>query len=109
MKEPLTAKQAADLLGVNASRIRQFILEGRLPATKFGRAWMIEKKDLEKVKDRKPGRPGSGIRLKKRDNRVVIFFRDPHGHRRQITLPKGTTKVKARQIVRKIEKEISPE
>jgi excisionase family DNA binding protein len=32
----LTAKQAADALGVNDSRIRQFILENRLAATKDG-------------------------------------------------------------------------
>ena len=57
MYDLLTAKQAAKLLGVNDSRIRQFILEGRLPASKFANAWMIRRKDLDKVKDRKTGRP----------------------------------------------------
>ena len=57
MSKLLTAKQSGKILGVNASRIRQFILEGRLPAIKFANAWMIQEKDLEKVKDRKPGRP----------------------------------------------------
>jgi excisionase family DNA binding protein len=54
----LTAKQAAKALGVNDSRIRQLILVGRLPAQKFGPVWMIKEKDLSKVADRKPGRPG---------------------------------------------------
>lgn len=53
----LTTKQAAKILGVNDSRMRQFILEGRLPARKFGWAWMIQEKDLDKLKNRKPGRP----------------------------------------------------
>ena len=57
MDKLITAKQAAKILGVNDSRIRQLILKGRLPATKFANAWMIKERDLEKVKDRKPGKP----------------------------------------------------
>ena len=58
MNKVLTVKQAAKILKVNDSRVRQFILEGRLPATKFANAWMIKEKDLAMIKDRKPGRPG---------------------------------------------------
>jgi len=53
----LTTKQAAKILKVNDSRIRQFILAGRLPAKKLGHMWIIKENDLEKVADRKPGRP----------------------------------------------------
>lgn len=53
----LTTTQAAGALGVNASRVRQLILSGRLPATKHGRDWIIKQTDLKKVADRKPGRP----------------------------------------------------
>jgi len=53
----LTTKQAAEILGVDDSRIRQLILAGRLKAEKFGHAWMIRPKALEAVKDRRPGRP----------------------------------------------------
>ncbi len=53
----LTTKQAAEILKITHARVRQLIDKGRLPATKFANAWMIKKKDLEKVKDRKPGRP----------------------------------------------------
>ena len=53
----LTTKQAAKLLKINDSRVRQLILAGRLPAQKFGRDWLIQEKDLKLVEDRKPGRP----------------------------------------------------
>ena len=52
-----TTKQAAKALRVNDSRVRQLILSGRLPAIKIGRDWIIQKKDLKKVENRKPGRP----------------------------------------------------
>jgi len=53
----LSANDAAKILGVHHSRVRVLIREGRLPAQKVGRTWIILEKDLEKVKDRKPGRP----------------------------------------------------
>jgi excisionase family DNA binding protein len=53
----LTAKQAAKILGVDDSRVRVLIREGRLPAQKIGRDWIIMEPDLELVKDRRPGRP----------------------------------------------------
>jgi excisionase family DNA binding protein len=53
----LNTKQAAKILGINASRVRQLILSGRLPAQKLGRDWIIQEKDLKKVSHRKPGRP----------------------------------------------------
>ncbi len=57
MKNYLTTLEAAHILGVNRSRVLQFILNGRLPATRFGWQWMIKKEHLEKLKDRKAGRP----------------------------------------------------
>ena len=54
----ITAKQAAEKLNVNDSRIRQLILSGKLPAEKYGNLWLIDEQDLELVKERKPtGRP----------------------------------------------------
>lgn len=54
----LTAKQAAEKLNVNDSRVRQLINSGKLPAEKYGNLWLIDEQDLELVKDRKPtGRP----------------------------------------------------
>jgi len=42
----LTTSQAAEFLGVTPSRIRQLILENRLPAMKVGRDRLIKKNDL---------------------------------------------------------------
>ena len=53
----INTKKAAELLGVNDSRVRQFILAGRLPAVKIGRDWIIKEKDLKKLDGRKGGRP----------------------------------------------------
>jgi len=57
MTNLLTTSEAAELLGVNASRIRQLVLQGRLPAQKKGRDLFIDENDLKLVADRKPGRP----------------------------------------------------
>lgn len=55
--DELTTKEAAEILGISPSRIRQFILEKRLPATKHGRDLFILKKDLVAMERRPPGRP----------------------------------------------------
>ena len=55
--EMITTKQAAQELGVTLHRVRVLIWEGRLPAKKFGRDWVIRKSDLDLVRVRKPGRP----------------------------------------------------
>ena len=55
--ELLTATQAAERLGVNASRVRALIAAGRLDAQKIGRDWLIEEHALDAVAERKPGRP----------------------------------------------------
>jgi len=48
---------AAQRLGVSQDRVRALIKAGRLPATKLGRDYFIDPKDLTLVKNRKPGRP----------------------------------------------------
>jgi len=54
----LTTKDAAKILGVSDSRIRQLILSGKLHATKYGRDNLIRESDLEAVRIRaRPGRP----------------------------------------------------
>ena len=49
--------QAAKELGVSTARVRQLILAGRLKAAKVGWEWLILPRDLDRVRDRKPGRP----------------------------------------------------
>lgn len=53
----LTAKEAADELGVHQSRIYALVNSGRLPATRFGNALAIKASDIDLIRERKPGRP----------------------------------------------------
>jgi len=53
----LTTKKAAEKLRISYVRVNQLIKDGRLPAEKFGRDYMIKESDLKLVEDRKPGRP----------------------------------------------------
>ena len=55
--EYLTTKEAAEKLGVKIRMVQVLIQSGRLPATKFGRDYMIREQDLKLVEDRKVGRP----------------------------------------------------
>jgi excisionase family DNA binding protein len=69
----LTTRQAAERLGISIPRVHQLINEGRLPAEKVGRDYVIREEDLKLVEDRpKAGRPpkaklptGSKVRKKK--------------------------------------------
>jgi excisionase family DNA binding protein len=53
----LTTKKVAEELGVSLRRVQAMIESGRLPATKFGRDYMIKEADLKLVENRKVGRP----------------------------------------------------
>jgi excisionase family DNA binding protein len=62
----MTTSQAAARLGVSPIRVRQLIGEGRLPAQKMGRDWLIEEANLRLVADRPPGRPSKAAKGKAR-------------------------------------------
>ena len=51
----LTTKQAALILGVNASRVRQFVLAGRLSATKPGRDLVLNRTEVIDFKNNRAG------------------------------------------------------
>ena len=53
----LSCKEAGKILGIDDSRVRVLIRQGRIPAQMIGRTWVINPTDLKLVKDRKPGRP----------------------------------------------------
>jgi excisionase family DNA binding protein len=53
----LSTPEAADALGVTVARVQQLIWDGRLPAQKVGRDYVIQENDLEKVRNRPTGRP----------------------------------------------------
>jgi excisionase family DNA binding protein len=66
----LTTAQVAEKLGVHRTRVNVLIKEGRLPAQRFGRAFLVQEKDLALVSERSVGRPrkqdGGNIRSKGR-------------------------------------------
>ncbi len=53
----LNTKEASEKLNVSAIRIRQLIQQGRIPATKVGRDYVIQESDLKGLAERKNGRP----------------------------------------------------
>ena len=58
MDEMITTSDAATILNLTIGRVRQLIYEGKLPAYRLGRDWLINENDLWKVKVYgKPGRP----------------------------------------------------
>ena len=61
----ITTKEAAGILGVTPIRIRQLIKEGRLPAEKIGRDYLIDVEGVERFSenDRPARRPTNDERL----------------------------------------------
>ena len=57
----MSVAQASEHLGVDASRVRQLIADGRLSADKVGRAWIVNAASVEAVRreKRSAGRPYS--------------------------------------------------
>ena len=53
----ISTSEAAERLGVHITRVQVLIREGRLPAQKIGRTYVVDEDDLKLVADRKPGRP----------------------------------------------------
>lgn len=57
MKGYISTTEAGLRLGVTAARVRALIADGRLPAERVGRAFIIRETDLVLVADRKAGWP----------------------------------------------------
>jgi excisionase family DNA binding protein len=53
----LSTREAADILGISVLRVQQLIWDGRLPAQRIGRTYVINEEDLKLVVNRKTGRP----------------------------------------------------
>lgn len=58
----LNTSEAALELHVSPDRVRKLIAANRLPARKLGRDWAINRADLARVAQRRPGRPRAGLR-----------------------------------------------
>lgn len=57
----ITTAQAAQQLGVSVRRVQALIKARRLPAEKVGRDWLISESNLERVAERKTGRPPKAV------------------------------------------------
>lgn len=55
-KQTYTTSEAAEALGVSPARVRQMVLDGTLPAEKFGRDLVITTEALEIARQRKTTR-----------------------------------------------------
>ena len=55
----IDSKEAAAVIGVHPSRMRQLASSGRIPALKMGKTWVFDEKDVIAYRDspRKVGRP----------------------------------------------------
>ncbi len=61
-KDTFTSKEAAAKLKVSSARVRQMVLDGTLPAEKFGRDLVITREAIEAAKHRKTS-PGPAARI----------------------------------------------
>lgn len=50
MDRPLTVKEAAKELGYHPDHVRRLLRAGKLRADRFGRAWLISRQEVERVK-----------------------------------------------------------
>ncbi|MHA7191092.1 helix-turn-helix domain-containing protein [Arthrobacter sp. MDT2-16] len=53
----ISVADASRRLGVTGARVRQLIAAGDLPATRVGRAWVLNAVDVERYSPRRQGRP----------------------------------------------------
>ncbi len=59
--ELYTTQQAASMLGVSSSRIRQLIMLGEAkPLRKFGITWMFDRAEIERLHNRPKSKGGRG-------------------------------------------------
>ena len=68
----ITTVQAAERLGVGVRQVQLLIKSKRLRASRFGRASVIDSKDLRAVKIRKIGRPKKGTGMKEHHIEVKV-------------------------------------
>jgi excisionase family DNA binding protein len=66
MNKSLTSTEAAARLGISTARVRRLVLDGRLPAQKFGRDLVINEADLKLYEPRKGGRPPGKVSATKK-------------------------------------------
>ena len=57
----MTLTEVAERVGLDTSRLRVLIGQGRLPATKYGKTWLVKESDVKEFEKepRSPGRPAT--------------------------------------------------
>lgn len=60
MSEPITTAVAAERLGVTIQRVRQYILDGRIQARKFGSVYMVDPESVAAFRPKPVGNPDFG-------------------------------------------------
>lgn len=56
MSTEITSKEAAELLELSTSRIRQFVIKKRIRSRKIGNTTLIQREDIERmIKERQKG------------------------------------------------------
>lgn len=62
----LTTREVAVELGLSIRRVQAMIKSGRLRAREIGPVYVVDHKDLEAVRVRKPGRPRTSAKKAKK-------------------------------------------
>jgi excisionase family DNA binding protein len=57
----ITAKQAAEKLGFTPDYIRKMCVDGKIKAEKYGTTWVLDLKELRKVKRQRNRKDENGI------------------------------------------------
>jgi excisionase family DNA binding protein len=57
----MTLTEVSERVGLDTSRLRVLIGQGRLPATKYGKTWLVKEGDVKafEKQPRLPGRPAA--------------------------------------------------
>ena len=72
MNKGVTTTEAAERLGISTARVRRLVLDGRLPAQKFGRDLVIYEADIESFERLKGGRPPKAATTKQASKKEAM-------------------------------------
>jgi excisionase family DNA binding protein len=101
MGEMITPQDVADRLRLTVYRVHQLIRAGKLPATSFGRFYLVNEDDLALVANRPTGRPKKAETAEKVSGVPVEYPLEAAEHMKEIKPKTKATKKRATKKVRK--------